>query len=504
MTRQRRNDADQETAQPAADPRIAEEVRRFTQAQQERIAEDDERNPVLPSVRTNPHGVATIVLDRFFTKDALRQLAYYRENWYSYYNRLWSLRTNDDISNFLYHRLLNCRQVDAEGEVQPFVTARANVSEIQFQIQGLVGIPSHYRTPCAFKNGKWKEIDARGKMVCRGLLVDMKTGKTLSNHSLFIPNGATWDYDENAKDCPLWRAFLEQLLGDKREEIAMLQEWFGYVLSGDKWAQKGLILVGPPRAGKGVIGHVLAKLLGDSMVASPALHAIGTRFGLENLIDKRMCLISDARLSNRQDIFAVIETLLRMIGGDNVSVDRKNKGALDLNLDARIMMLSNEMPQLADNSRAINERFLILQLQESFLGREDVHLLDKLVKELPAIANWAIAGYQQLIKNWKFAEPESSRGARSEWYEENNPLAQFVEDCCEVNFGVDSEMTDLYNAYKSWCEDRGTQPMAANAMSRRLSAMLGPKIARIKRNGMRYIDGIRPISTAKPTSQVAF
>lgn len=487
MTRRRNTDT---PSSPEMTPEMLEEARRLLEAETEAMAEADERNPVLPSLKANPHGAALILLDRYFTKNHLRQLAYYRENWYSYYDRIWSQRHSDDICNFLYHRALNCRQVDAEGDVQPFVTSRANVSEIQFQMQGLVGIPSQYRAPCEFKNGKWREVDARGKLVCRGMLVDMKTGKTYSNHSLFIPNGADWEYDAELKDCPLWDKFLHELLGDKADEIAMLQEWFGYVLSGDTWAQKGLIIVGPPRAGKGVIGHVLSHLLGKSMVSSPALHAIGTRFGLEDLIDKRMCLISDARLSNRQDIFAVIETLLRIIGGDAVSVDRKNKSALNLDLDARIMLLSNEMPQLSDNSTAINNRFLIIKLRESFLGREDVHLLNKLLEELPAIANWAIAGYQRLLESHRFTEPESSKKARNEWYEENNPLAQFVEDCCRVGVGQQAEMTTLYNAYKTWCEERGHPFMAANAMSRRLSAMLGDHIERIKSNGVRFIEGM--------------
>ena len=223
---------------------------------------------MLPSVRANPSGAAQIVLERYFTKDSLPQLAYYRENWYSYYKRLWSVRTQDDIFKFVHERLQLCRQVDAEGEIIDFVTSRANTSEIVFQIQNMVGIPSHYRSPCQRTKDGWKEMDARGKMVCRGQIVDMLSGSIYSNHNLFIPNGADWTFDKKALDCPEWTKFLRQLFGDKDDEVAMLQEWFGYVLSGDTWAQKGLIIVGPPRAGKGIIGHVLSNLLGKSMVSS--------------------------------------------------------------------------------------------------------------------------------------------------------------------------------------------------------------------------------------------
>jgi putative DNA primase/helicase len=471
--------------------RIQAEARALLDAELEAARQADERNPMLPSLRADPLRAAVTVLERFFTKNGLRQLIYYRENWYSYYDRLWGQRHEQDIDHFVHSKLIHCRAMDAEGEVIDFPTTSANVTEIRKQIQHIQTIPSHYRVPCVKNgNGKWVEIDAAGKMVCRGSLVDMKTGEVNDNHSLFIPNGAEWEYKPKARKPKHWHEFLESIFSDREEDVTLLQEWFGYVLSGDTWAQKGLIIVGPPRAGKGIIGHVLSNLLGKSMVSSPALHAIGTRFGLEDLIDKRLCLISDARLSNRQDIFAVIETLLRIIGGDSVSVDRKNKGALNLDLLARIMLLSNEMPQLSDNSTAINNRFLIMNLHESFLGREDVHLLDKLMKELPAIANWAIEGYKRLIATHKFSEPESSKIARQEWYEENNPLAQFVEDCCEVDAGHKVAMTELFDAYKAWCEGRGYQSMAANALSRRLSAMLGARITRVKNDNIRYVGGI--------------
>lgn len=485
--KKKRRSAEAEAQQPSSPemtPEMLDEARQLLEAEQQAIDEADERNPVLPSLKSNVHGAATILLDRYFTKNGLRQLAYYRENWYAYHDLRWSQRTPDDISHFLYHSALNCRQMDAEGDLHPFNPLRQAISEIQSRIQEIVGIPSHYRVPCELRNEKWVEVDARGKLVCRGVLVDMKTSKTYSNHSMFIPNGATWEYDAAAKDCPEWMKFLDQLFSDKADEVAMLQEWFGYVLSGDTRIQKGLILVGPTRAGKGVIGHVLSDLLGESMVASPALHAIGARFGLENLIDKRLCLVSDARLSSRQDIFAVIETLLRIIGGDKVSVDRKNKGALDLHLGTRVMLLSNEMPQLSDSSNAINERFLILELHKSFLGNEDVHLHDKLVTELPAIANWAIAGYQRLVKTYKFIEPQSSCDARTEWGKETNPLWRFLEDCC-VRGNPEASVTnsELYPAYTAWCEATGMKyPLPSNSFKKKLIKMLGDEISEDKRN----------------------
>lgn len=474
-----------------ADEAINAEARALLQAEQQAVADADARNPVLPSIRNNPVGCAQIVLDRFFTKDGLRQIVYYRETWYSYYKKLWSERSEDDIFHFVHTKLLLCRTVDAEGELEDFNTSRANVSEIVFQIQQMVSIPSHYTAPVALIDGRWESINARGKMVCRGEIVDMLSGKAESNHHLFIPNGAEWEWKPKAKPSKEWTKFLDALFGEKADEIQLLQEWFGYVLSGDTWAQKGLIIVGPKRSGKGTIGHVLSLLLGRSMVSSPSLHSLGGTHGLENLVDKRMCLISDARLSNRQDIMAVIEVLLRLVANDPLDVNRKYKRALQAELDARVLMLSNEMPQLSDNSDAIQSRFMIINLSESFYGREDFHLLDRLRLDLPAIAAWSIEGYRRLRERGGFLEPASSAAARDEWYQENNPLSQFIEDRTAIDAEAKVEMTVLYDAYKAWAESRGYSFMPANALSRRLGAMLGNKIRRTKADNTRFINGLR-------------
>jgi putative DNA primase/helicase len=472
------------------DDAIRQEAQRLLAAEQEAMRAAEERNPVLPGMSRNSLGAAQVVLDRFFTKDGLRQLAYWRENWYSYYHQLWSERTDDDVSHFIHRRLQECRTVDNEGNVIDFNCAQKNVNEIKFQFQQLTGIPSHVNAPAAYVNGKWVEQDARGKIVCRGQIVDMLTGKVQSNQHMFIPNGAEWSWDKKAKEPEKWLQFMEELFMGATSEVELLQEWMGYVLSGDTWAHKGMILVGPPRAGKGTIGHILTRLLGKSMVASPTLHSLGKDFGLQPLLDKRLCMVSDARLSNKADVMSVIEVLLRVTAGDPVDVARKHKAALMTTLGARVMLLSNEMPTLYDSSDAINTRFLILQLSNSFLGKENHKLVDQLTEELPAIAKWCVEGYKRLIERGRFAEPDTSTEARKEWYEENNPLAQFVEDRCILGADEKVEMTQLYELYKNWSEARGIPVMAANALSRRLSAQLVGKVRKGKSGSVRYMYGL--------------
>jgi putative DNA primase/helicase len=416
---------------------------------------------------------------------------YWRETWYSYWKKIWSERSANDIEKFIHIGLQQCRATNTEQEVVDFPITKANVGELQFQIKNIVGIPSHYRVPIVMKDGRWESIDATGKMICKGAIIDMIDGTVSDNLHMFIPNGAEWEYNPNAPTPDRWNRFIEQILPEQ-DERAMLQEWFGYVLSGDLWAHKGIIVVGPPRGGKGTLGHVLSALLGESMVSTPTLHGLSKDFGLQSLLDKRLCLMSDARLSNRTDIMGVVEVLLRMIGGDKLDVQRKFATTLTEQMDARVMILSNEMPLLADGNEAITSRFLILNLTESFLGREDVNLLRDLKKELPGIALWAMEGYRRLRERGRFAEPAKSNERRKDWFNEINPVSQFIEDCCVVAADARTNVNELYENYRAWCEAHGMFVLASNAFSRKIGSTLQGKVYKVKSDkGARIWCGLR-------------
>ena len=53
-------------------------------------------------------------------------------------------------------------------------------------------------------------------------------------------------------------------------------EVFGYVLTPDTKQQKIAMLVGPKRSGKGLIGRILRRLVGERNTCSPTLAASGS------------------------------------------------------------------------------------------------------------------------------------------------------------------------------------------------------------------------------------
>jgi len=132
----------------------------------------------------------------------------------------------------------------------------------------------------------------------------------------FSPNAVDYEFIAGASTPAEWLKFLNILWPDDGESIKLLQEWFGYVLTADTRQQKILLLIGPPRSGKGTIARVLSHMIGLINVCAPTLAGLATNFGLWSLIGKLVAIISDARLSGRTDQAIVTERLLSISGED--------------------------------------------------------------------------------------------------------------------------------------------------------------------------------------------
>ena len=139
---------------------------------------------------------------------------------------------------------------------------------------------------------------------------------------------------------------------DDPDSIAALQEFFGYVISGRTDLHKILLLVGPTRAGKGVIARILKSLVGRGNYAGPTLASLGTNFGLSPLIGKPLAIVSDARLGGA-NVHQVVERLLSISGEDMLTVDRKYREPWTGTLPTRFLVISNELPRFGDASGAI-------------------------------------------------------------------------------------------------------------------------------------------------------
>jgi len=334
--------------------------------------------------------------------------------------------------------------------------------------------------------------EARDILPCRTCNLHLPTRSLIPpTPRLFNMNALDFDFDPQAPTPDRWLQFLTAIWGEDREQISLLQEWFGYCLTADTSQQKMLLMIGPKRSGKGTIGRVLTRLMGVGNVAGPTTSSLAGGFGLQPLIGKSLAIVSDARFSG-DNIAIVVERLLCISGEDALTIDRKFLSSVTMKLPTRFMFLTNELPRLTDASGALTGRFLFLQLKRSFYGREDTELTDRLLVELPGILNWAIEGWWRLRQRGRFLQPASAADAIRDTEDLASPVLAFVRDRCMVEENTRIWADDLYDAWRVWCESDGRFNVTTKQVfGRDLRAAVPGLVTRRGSGNARFYEGLQ-------------
>jgi P4 family phage/plasmid primase-like protien len=306
----------------------------------------------------------------------------------------------------------------------------------------------------------------------------------------FTLNAVEFDYDPNAPEPKTWLTTLSDWWpsgadGNTSENIGTLQEIFGYLLVPDTSQQKMFFLLGPPRSGKGVISRTMTQLIGLSNTSFPSMSSLGGEFGRMPLIGKQLALVSELKLGRSDDPGKLAAILLAISGEDFQSVNRKNKGFWEGKLVTRFLFLGNKVPTFADDGTALGNRLVILQMSNSFLGKEDLTLEGKIKEELPGILNWAIAGWQRLWKRGHFAETAEGLDAKAQFIRLASPVLSFVHERCKLEVeqkppvnerDFEVEKDTLYAGYKRWCGENNRQAEGKEDFGAALAASCAGKV----------------------------
>jgi putative DNA primase/helicase len=420
---------------------------------------------------TNPMATARdLFTDRHHDNGALL-LRHWRGSWMQWDRGVWKEAEERTVRADAYtrteHAMYIAETKDGE-ELKPWAPNRHKTNDLLEAMAAVAHLSNGIHPPMWIDGADGPEQI----VVVKNGMLDVRTRAVLVHDPRFFTQvSVPFDFNPDARRPERWTQFLEQLWPDDPDAIFALREFFGYVLSGRTDLDKILLLIGPTRAGKGVIARMLGRLIGAGNVAGPTLASLGQNFGLQDLIGKPLAVISDARLGHA-DTHQVVERLLAISGRDTLTVDRKYRDPWTGQLPTRFVIISNELPRFGDASGAIANRFVVLALTESWLGREDRQLEPDLVAELPGVLNWALEGIDRLAEHDRFIEPDSSKDAVIALADLVSPVAAFVRDRCVRGPGMEVACKALYDDWKRWAEDNGHRGGSNQTFGRDLRAVI--------------------------------
>jgi len=430
-----------------------------------------------------PLTIAKLFAQDRHTQDGLRTLLHHQDSFMSWGGTHYADLPREQVRGQIYDFLEPMLIEGKKGELQPFRPTTRKVNDVLDALRSVAQVHGHVAAPAWLDS---PPFPAREVIACANGLLHLPTGRLIPHSPNFYCTSALgYAYDPAAPEPAEWLNFIDSIWPDDIEARETLQDMFGYYLGNDTDQQKIPLIVGPKRSGKGTIARAVTAMLGQDSVVYPTLTTLAGPFGSESLIDKKLAIVADARISGRADTQVMAERLLSISGEDSQTVDRKNKTAWSGRLPTRFLLMSNELPQIGDASGALSGRFIVLTMTVSWFGREDRGLTDRIMRELPGILNWSIAGWKRLRARGHFVQPDSSQEAIQELEELSSPITAFLREHCLIEPGRTVGVDSLFEVWKKWCTDQNREhPGNKASFGKQLRAAL-PWLTKPKQEGSR-------------------
>jgi P4 family phage/plasmid primase-like protien len=299
--------------------------------------------------------------------------------------------------------------------------------------------------------------------------LDLRTGQ-LREHRRedLITKLAPVEYDPEA-EAPTWEATLSRLLPSD-ELRGFFRRFVGYCLTGNVSEQVLVFLNGAGSNGKSTIITALREMMGDYGKTAPEDLLTAKRYSSH---PTELATLQGARL------MAAVETeegkqlaesrVKQVTGGDKISARRMNEDFWEFWPTHKILLAANHRPEVRGTDHAIWRRIKLVPFDVRLTQEEkDPGRPEKLRAELAGILAWAVRGCREWLSDG-LGEPDEVRDATAGYRDEQDVLADFLDERCVVGAGIQALVADLYNSYKDWCERSGEKAETKNRLGRRLS-----------------------------------
>jgi putative DNA primase/helicase len=149
-------------------------------------------------------------------------------------------------------------------------------------------------------------------------------------------------------------------------------------------------------------------------------------------------------------MMTITTNLLQMSGEDEMHINRKNKRFWTGILTGKAIIFSNELLRFQEETGALAERMLVWEMKQSFKGREDRYLLEKLLAERSGILNLALDALDRVRVNG-LRQHKTGTPAVERLEALVSDIVGFVNDCCLLGGEHNESVDKLFGAWQSWC-----------------------------------------------------
>jgi P4 family phage/plasmid primase-like protien len=296
---------------------------------------------------------------------------------------------------------------------------------------------------------------------CANGVLNLRTGELLPHDQKYrITKLSPVGYDSEAA-CTEFMAWLTLTCNGSAALVEYLLRFIGYCLSGLTEEQCFWLFYGPTKTGKSTFIRLLRGLMGDYATTLPEGAVIMNRFSnqehaLAELAGVRLATLVEVRQGADYD-----EAKLKQITGqDRIGASKKYMNYFEFDSRAKLAMAVNDRPAVRETGDAFWNRvkpipFTVFVPPEKRIPDLEQKFLDE---EGPGIMAAVVAAFRRWRKEGMM-EPKEVTGAATEYRNEQDTVAQFIEETCIRKQGAQVTASGVYRGFVAWCSGQ-RRPMS--------------------------------------------
>ena len=287
---------------------------------------------------------------------------------------------------------------------------------------------------------------------------DLRTGAVREHNAQdYITKQTAVDPSGDGMD--VWEDALQTFFQGDADLIRYVQEIVGLAAIGKVYIEALVIAYGEGRNGKSTFWNTIARVLGTySGNMSADTLTVGCKRNVKPELaeakGKRMIIAAELEEGMRLNT----SNVKQLCSTDEIYAEKKYKAPFSYVPTHTLVLYTNHLPRVGAIDQGTWRRLIVIPFNAKIEGKADIkNYADFLFKMAGgAVLQWIIEGAKRVIASvYKIAQPRVVQDAIQKYKENNDWLSHFLEDCCEIDPSYEAKSGEVYNTYRSYCNQMG-------------------------------------------------
>lgn len=287
---------------------------------------------------------------------------------------------------------------------------------------------------------------------------DLRTGAVREHNAQdYITKQTAVDPSGDGMD--VWEDALQTFFQGDADLIRYVQEIVGLAAIGKVYIEALVIAYGEGRNGKSTFWNTIARVLGTySGNMSADTLTVGCKRNVKPELaeakGKRMIIAAELEEGMRLNT----SNVKQLCSTDEIYAEKKYKASFSYVPTHTLVLYTNHLPRVGAIDQGTWRRLIVIPFNAKIEGKADIkNYADFLFKMAGgAVLQWIIEGAKRVIaSDYKIAQPRVVQDAIQKYKENNDWLSHFLEDCCEIDPSYEAKSGEVYNTYRSYCNQMG-------------------------------------------------